>query len=112
MNLNKTLFIMALYSKPDKEFRFFEVLAFSTREAIEFFVDQMNEAFDRIYRNPDYDPNGPLMTSDSNQGRKNKADFEAEKEDYGPLYIVDFLEMNQIDWEISSIYSLTQIPEI
>lgn len=109
MNFTKTLFTLVLYSEPNEEFQFFEVLASSPEEAIEFFVDQMNDAYEDIYRNPDYDPDGPLMISDSNQGRKNKADFDAEKEDYGPLYFVDFLEMNQIHWEM---YSVTQIAEI
>lgn len=109
MKLDKTLFIMVLYSKSDKDFRFFEVLASSTRQAIEFFVEQINEAFEKIYRNPNYDPDGPLIISDSIQGQKNKADFYAKKEGYGPLYFIDFLRMNQIDWEI---HSVTQIVEI
>ena len=55
----------------------------------------MNEAFERIYRDPYYyDPAGPLMIFDSGQGRKNKADFEAGKDHYGPLYILDFLRIH------------------
>ena len=112
MDSNKTIFILALYAKPEEEFISFEVFAPSTEKAIEFFVDRMNEAFERIYRDPYYyDPAGPLMIFDSGQGRKNKADFEAGKDHYGPLYILDFLRIHQIDWRMYS-FSLTQIPEI
>lgn len=106
---NKQLYVMSLYNRGNDEFSFYEVIASSKKEAIEDLIDQFNIAEDEYYRNPDYDPNGPLVVTDPAKGYRGIVAYNNEEEDYGPFYYEDFFEINGIRMEI---YSVTEIKEI
>lgn len=101
---------MSLYNRRNDEFSFYEVIASSEEEAIEDLIDQFNTAEDKYYRNPDYDPNGPLVVTDPSKGwLLGSVAYNNDEKDYGPFYYGDFFEMNEIRMEL---YSVTEIKEI